>query len=42
MTLEEIFNTENVLETINNNLEYLFNLIPELKDMVGFGVSIDI
>lgn len=34
--LESILMTEDILESIYDNLEYLFNLIPELKDMVGF------
>ena len=36
MSLEEILCSENVLESINDNLEYLFEMIPELKAMVGF------
>lgn len=36
MSLEKILCSENVLESINDNLEYLFELIPELKFMVGF------
>lgn len=36
MTLEKILTSENVLEAIYDNLEYLFGIIPELRDMVGF------
>lgn len=36
MTLEKLLNEKFVLNSINNNIEYLFDLIPELKDMVGF------
>ena len=36
MTLENLLSQENVLSAINNNLEVLFNIIPELKSMVGF------
>lgn len=36
MTLENLLSQENILMTINNNLEYLFEIIPELKSMVGF------
>lgn len=36
MILEEILKKDNVLDAINDNLEILFKLIPELRDMVGF------
>ena len=34
--LEEILTSDDVVEVINDNLDYLFNLIPELKNMVCF------
>lgn len=34
--LKNIIESDNVVEAINNNLEYLLTLIPELKDMIGF------
>lgn len=36
MFLEEILVSENILQSINDNLENLFMLIPELRMMVGF------
>ena len=36
MDLKEILESDNIVEAINNNLEYLLQLIPELKDMIGF------
>lgn len=36
MTLEKLLNEEFILDSINNNIEYLFDLIPELKCIVGF------
>lgn len=36
MNLEKILGSKDVVKTINNNLDYLFDLIFELKDMVGF------
>lgn len=36
MTLEDILRSENVIGNINNYAEYIFELIPELKPMVGF------
>ena len=34
--LERILETENIMDSINENSDYLFTLIPELNDMVGF------
>ena len=34
--LEEILTNKNVIESINNNLDELLILIPELKFMIGF------
>lgn len=34
--LEDILLSDNVVESINNNLDYLTLLIPEIKDMIGF------
>ena len=34
--LEDILLSDNVVENINNNLDYLTLLIPEIKDMIGF------
>lgn len=39
MDKEKIYNilmSDNIVQSINNNLNYLFNIIPELKYMVGF------
>lgn len=36
MSLREILESDNVVETINKDLEYLLYIIPELKDMIGF------
>ena len=39
MDKEKIYNilmSDNIVQSINNNLDYLFNIIPELKYMVGF------
>lgn len=36
MKLEKILCNNNILDSINNNLNYLLELIPELKDMIGF------
>ena len=36
MSLKEILESDNIVETIESNLEYLLNIIPELKDMIGF------
>lgn len=36
MMLEDILCSDDVVLSINNNLDYLFELIPELKAMVGF------
>jgi len=34
--LKEILMEDDVVTSINNNLEELINLIPEIKDMIGF------
>ena len=36
MTLNEILLVEDVVQSINSNLEYLLRIIPELKSMIGF------
>lgn len=34
--IEEILKGNNVADSINENIEYLLTLIPEIKDMIGF------
>lgn len=36
MNLKEILESNNIVESISDNLEYLLKIIPELKDMIGF------
>ena len=36
MTLEEVLLSDNIVESINNNIDYLLEIIPEIKDMIGF------
>lgn len=36
MALEEILTSDDVISSINNNLDYLLEIIPEIKDMIGF------
>lgn len=36
MTLEEILTSDNIITSINDNLDYLVNLIPEIKMMFNF------
>lgn len=36
MNLEEILLSEDIVSSINNNLDYLLNVIPEIKYMIGF------
>lgn len=36
MDLEKILTNDNIIISINKNLEFLLELIPELKDMIGF------
>lgn len=36
MTLEEILLSDDVVSSINNNLDYLLSIIPEIKPMIGF------
>lgn len=34
--LYEILTNNNIVKSINNNLDYLLKIIPELKPMIGF------
>lgn len=34
--LKKILESNNIMEEINNNIEYLLTIIPELKNMIGF------
>lgn len=36
MNIKEILLSENVVSSINNNLDYLLNIIPEIRFMIGF------
>ncbi len=36
MTLEEILLSDDVVEEIRNNMDFLTNLIPEIIPMIGF------
>ena len=36
MILEEILTNDDVVESINDNLDYILDLIPEIKNMIGF------
>lgn len=36
MNLETILLSEDIVESINSNIDYLINIIPENKDMMGF------
>ena len=36
MTLYEILTVDDVIKSINENLDYLLELIPEIKNMIGF------
>lgn len=36
MKLNDILTSKDVTNSINNNLEYLLQLIPEIKNMIGF------
>lgn len=36
MNLESILTSDDVILSIQNNLEYLLTVIPEIKDMIGF------
>lgn len=36
MNLEEILLSDNVDHSINNNIDYLLQIIPEIKNMIGF------
>ena len=36
MRLQTILLSNNVVESINNNMDYLLGIIPEIKDMIGF------
>ncbi len=36
MKLQEILESENVIEEIDSNMEYLLTIIPEIKNMIDF------
>ena len=36
MNLYSILMSDDVILEINNNLEYILNIIPEIKPMIGF------
>lgn len=36
MNLYNILMSDDVILEINNNLEYILNIIPEIKPMIGF------
>lgn len=36
MNLNEILLSDNVVESINENIDYLLQIIPEIKNMIGF------
>lgn len=36
MNLDDILLSDNVVECINNNLDYLLVLVPEIQYMIGF------
>ncbi len=36
MTLEEILLSDDVVDSINKNRDYLLEIIPEIKNMIGF------
>ena len=36
MNLQEILLSENIVESINNNIDYLLLIIPEIKNCIGF------
>ena len=36
MDLEKILLSDNIVETINDNIDYLLDEIPEIKYMIGF------
>lgn len=36
MSLYDILNSNDVVKSINNNLDYLLQIIPEIKSMIGF------
>ena len=36
MSLQEILISDDVVKTINDNIDYLLNIIPEIKYMIGF------
>lgn len=42
MSLYEILSDENVVESINNNLDYLVKCIPEIKYMMVLNINIHI
>ena len=36
MDLQSILLSENIVESINKNMDYLLTIIPEIKNMIGF------
>ena len=36
MNIKEILLSDDVVSSITNNMDYLLNVIPELKFMIGF------
>ena len=36
MSLEEVLLSDNIVESINKNMDYLLTIIPEIKNMIGF------
>jgi putative nucleotidyltransferase with HDIG domain len=36
MKLQEILESDNLIEEIDNNMDYLLNIIPEIKDIIDF------
>ena len=42
MDLEKILTSDNIIISINENLEFLLELIPELKDMIDSNTIIHI
>lgn len=36
MSLQEILLSDDVVKSINDNIEYLLTIIPEIKNMIGF------
>ena len=36
MDLQSILLSENIVESINKNIDYLLQIIPEIKSIIGF------